>query len=252
MITFAGVSYKYPRVDPATRSLKLSLLAAIRGKGIRTKKEVVAVDDISFEVKRGDRVALIGPNGSGKSTILRLAANIYRPTKGTIETSSSKHAILSASTGINQVFSGRENCRVPLMLAGLSAGEVAAAIPRIEDFVDIGEFFDKPVYTYSDGMRARLCFAISAETKAHLLIMDEWLSAGDVAFVEKAAMKLQDLSKSVHGLLVASHSLDVTRRLCNVGIYVRNGKIEFQGSIDSAIERYMDDYHRERIKELVI
>ena len=198
-----------------------------------------AVDDLSFEVRQGDSLALIGRNGAGKSTILKMVTGVTFPTEGEIYVDGTISALLELSSGFDIESSGRENIYFKCDLLGMTPEEIREIEQDIIDFADIGEYIDQPLRSYSSGMKSRLGFAICVHVKTDILIVDEALSVGDKAFRKKCTAKVKEImaNKDVT-LLFVTHSTDTARAFCERGIVIEKGKKQFEGTIDEAIDFY--------------
>ncbi len=198
--------------------------------------------DINLSIRDGERVALIGRNGSGKSTLLRLMAGVYKPDRGICRRIGRTFAIIDSGLGLNPVFTGRENIHTLGLLVGMTDSELQRKIPEIIDFVDLGEFFDEPVSTYSTGMRARLGFAVNTMVRPDILLSDEYLGTGDIFFREKVKEKIEGLFQS-NIVVIASHSQTVLDTICNRAILMEKGEIVFDGELKEAQDIYHDMYN---------
>ena len=208
--------------------------------GVITKQKkrvgINALDNISLNLKRGDRVALIGHNGAGKTTLLRILAGIIPPTSGKIRVEGRVSSLISIQLGLNNHATGRENIRYRARYMGFTEKEIDAQFADIIEFSNLSDFIDLPMRSYSSGMRLRLAFAIATAFQPDILILDEWLSAGDEAFQKKASERLGALIDRTGIFIFASHNSQVQARTCNMGIVLRRGKIFFKGDIDEAIK----------------
>ena len=198
-----------------------------------------AVNNVSFEIKRGETVALFGRNGAGKSTILKMVTGVTYPTKGEIEVNGRVSALLELTSGFDPEFTGRENIYLKGQLLGLRNSEIEKLEEEIIEFSEIGEYIDQPVRTYSSGMKARLGFSINVNIKPEILIVDEALSVGDEEFRLKCVKKIDEITnKKDVTLLFVTHSTNVAKDFCKRGIVMKKGKAIFDGKIDDAIEKY--------------
>lgn len=242
VIRVEGLSKHYQIYDTPRDRLKQFVLPRLQHLTRRPVRqyfhEFKALDDISFEVRRGETVGIIGRNGSGKSTLLQIVCGTLAPTSGTVETRGRIAALLELGSGFNPEFTGRENVYLYASVLGLKREEVAARFESIEAFADIGEFIEQPVKTYSSGMVVRLAFAVIAHVDADILVIDEALAVGDAFFVQKCMRFLRRFME--HGtILFVSHDTSAVINLCNHAIWLANGKIRFQGSSKDASERYL-------------
>lgn len=202
-------------------------------------KKKLAVNKLSFEVRKGEGLALIGRNGAGKSTILKMVTGVSFPTEGEVYVDGKISALLELSSGFDVEASGIENIRFKCSLMGMSEEEIDAVLPSIVEFADIGEYIEQPLRSYSSGMKSRLGFAISVNSKPDILIVDEALSVGDKAFRKKCTQKVQELmSDSNVTLLFVTHSLSTAEDFCSRGIVLEKGTKLFEGEINEAIEYY--------------
>lgn len=202
-------------------------------------KEKKAVDGVSFEVKRGEAVALFGKNGAGKSTILKMITGVSFPTTGKITVNGRVSALLELTSGFDPEFTGRENIYLKGQLLGLKNEEIEGLEQEIVEFAEICEYIDQPVRTYSSGMKARLGFSINVNIRPEILIVDEALSVGDEEFKNKCIKKVNEIiNKDEVTLLFVTHSTTMAKEFCKRGILMQNGKKVFDGDIDEAIQNY--------------
>ena len=201
--------------------------------------EKKAVNDVSFEIERGEAVALFGKNGAGKSTILKMITGVSFPTSGTITVNGRVSALLELTSGFDPEFTGRENIYFKGQLLGLKDTEIRELEQGIIDFAEIEEYIDQPVRTYSSGMKARLGFSINVNIRPEILIVDEALSVGDEEFKNKCTKKVNEIvNKDEVTLLFVTHSTALAKEFCSRGIVMQKGKLTFDGEIDEAIKRY--------------
>jgi lipopolysaccharide transport system ATP-binding protein len=208
--------------------------------GVITKQKkrvgISALDNVSLNLKTGDRVALIGHNGAGKTTLLRILAGIIPPTSGKIRVEGRISSLISIQLGLNNHATGRDNIRLRARYMGFNEEEIDQQFADIIEFSNLNDFIDLPMRSYSSGMRLRLAFAIATAFRPDILILDEWLSAGDENFQKKASQRLGSLIDRTGIFIFASHNSQVQARTCNKGIVLRRGKILFRGDIDEAIK----------------
>ena len=238
-ITVSDLHLRYPL---SARRLKTPPSGNASGRLLKTVSGrvhgVTALQDISFKIEQGERVALVGRNGSGKTSLLQALAGIYPPTQGRVAINGQVSAIVNVNLGLNPAATGRRN----VVLRGLAAGQTRAHIehcrPDIEAFCELGDFLDLPVETYSAGMRMRLSFAIATAFDADILVLDEWLAAGDEAFREKARDRMAKLIAHSGILVLASHSQPLLRSVCTRAIWLEDGRLAQDGPIDEVLEAY--------------
>eukprot|EP00435_Cladocopium_sp_Y103_P077033 s1_g772.t1 len=217
--------------------LKSSVGAAIR-KDSRDVVVVTALNDVTFQLRGGDRLALIGNNGSGKSTLLKCLAGIYEPIRGHVEVNGTVAPIFDLSLGTDPELSGYDNILLRGMYAGLSKSVVEAQVDEIAAFSELGDFLHLPIRTYSSGMQLRLAFAVSTAFSADIVLVDEIISVGDAAFVEKSQARMQSRIGADGILVLASHSVEVLRKFCNQGLWLENGEVAGYGDLESVIASY--------------
>lgn len=213
-------------------------------KNMKCKKKK-AVNDVSFEIKRGEAVAIFGKNGAGKSTILKIITGVCFPTEGTLEINGRVSALLELTSGFDPEFTGRENIYLKGQLLGIKDKEIKELEPTIIDFAELEEYIDQPVRTYSSGMKARLGFSISVNIRPEIFIVDEALSVGDEEFKNKCIKKVNEIINNEDvTLLFVTHATAVAKEFCNRGLLMKEGKLIFDGDIDEAIERYEKTYKK--------
>jgi lipopolysaccharide transport system ATP-binding protein len=204
-------------------------------------REFWALHDVSFEVRRGEVIGLIGRNGTGKSTLLQILCGVLKPTCGMAEVRGRVAALLELGSGFNPEFTGRENIYMNGAILGLSKPEIDQRYPRIVEFAEIGPYIDQPVKTYSSGMMMRVAFAISVHVDADVLVIDEALSVGDVAFQFKCRHHLEQLLSRGVTILLVSHDVQLVKGYCSRAIYLKDNTIKFQGDCETATELYLED-----------
>ena len=201
---------------------------------------VWALQDINFEVERGEVLGIIGKNGAGKSTLLKILSRVTAPTTGNIKFGGRVASLLEVGTGFNGEMTGRENIYLNGAILGMTKKEIASKIDEIIDFSGCERYIDTPVKRYSSGMTVRLAFAVAAFLEPEILIIDEVLAVGDAEFQKKAIGKMQDISKGEgRTVLFVSHNMAAVKSLCTRGIVLENGKVVFEGGIDQTISKYL-------------
>lgn len=208
------------------------------GARITPVSEYWANRDISFQVQAGQAVALIGQNGAGKSTLLKMITGTVRPTTGQVHVHGRIHALLELGLGFNPEFTGRQNVYHAGGLMGYSTQELTTLMPQIEDFAEIGDFFDKPLRVYSSGMQARLAFALATARQPDVLIVDEILSVGDSYFQHKSFARIRQFKENGVAILLVTHSLSDVRALCDRVILLDQGKVLKDGAPDEVVDYY--------------
>ena len=235
------------RVDNITKSFKVHLEQSHSLKDYlvfhnRNKVQVRdVIKGISFDVKKGEAVALIGKNGCGKSTTLKMLTKILRPDTGNIEMNGRVSSLIELGAGFHPDMTGRENVYINASIFGLKKKEIDERLEDIIRFSELEEFIDQPVRTYSSGMYMRLAFSVAINVDAEILLIDEILAVGDQHFQDKCFKKLEELSKSDKTIVIVSHSLDSIRRLCNRAVWINEGKIAMDDKCDKVVDAYLKE-----------
>jgi len=204
---------------------------------------VWALRDINFEVQQGDVLGIIGKNGAGKSTLLKILSKVTAPTTGTIKARGRIASLLEVGTGFHPEMTGRENIFMNGAIMGMTKAEIKRKLDEIVDFSGVERYLDTPVKRYSSGMTVRLGFAIAAHLEPEILVVDEVLAVGDAEFQKKAIGKMHDISSGDgRTVLFVSHNMDSVQKLCTKGLILKNGEIEYSGSIEKAIQIYQNIY----------
>jgi lipopolysaccharide transport system ATP-binding protein len=207
-----------------------------------TSDYVWALQDINFEVQRGEVLGIIGKNGAGKSTLLKILSKVTAPTTGSIKSRGRIASLLEVGTGFNGEMTGRENIFLNGAILGMTKKEITSKLDEIIEFSGCERYIDTPVKRYSSGMTVRLAFAVAAFLEPEILVIDEVLAVGDAEFQKKAIGKMQDISKGEgRTVLFVSHNMAAVQNLCTRGIVIKNGKIEFNGDIEDSIQYYLND-----------
>lgn len=226
------------------------LLASSRKQVKLRKGEFWALDDVSFEIKRGELVGLIGPNGAGKTTILKLLTGLIKPDKGSVTIRGSIQALIALGAGFNPILTGRENIYINGAILGFSKKEIDGMVDEIVAFSEIGEFIDMPVQSYSSGMHVRLGFAVAVNLKPDILIVDEVLAVGDASFRRKARNKMMELLYSGISVLFVSHNMATVTAITTRCIYLNKGKAVAQGPSDEVTSLYLRDAISGNMKQM--
>ncbi|WP_341198068.1 ABC transporter ATP-binding protein [Hyphomonas chukchiensis] len=199
---------------------------------------VRALHDISFELQRGDRLAIVGKNGSGKTTLLQVLAGIITPEVGKIVSIGKVTSLININLGIQIEATGHRNITLRGLAAGYSKKDIELRRREIAEFSELGDFLDMPMESYSAGMRMRLTFAIATAFEPEILILDEWLSAGDASFKEKATTRMQDFVGQAGILVLASHSRKLLLDNCEKGMWLDEGRIRAFGDVETILNEY--------------
>ena len=244
MVSVQNISKKF------CRSLKRSLWYGVVGLGSELtgrskqslklrKDEFWAINDMSFDVKRGDTIGLIGRNGAGKTTLLRMMNGLIKPDAGRIEVRGRMQALIALGAGFNPVLTGRENIYVNAAVLGIPKKEVDKRFDEIVDFSGIGEFIDAPVQSYSSGMNVRLGFSVAVHMEPDILLVDEVLAVGDIPFRAKCHKKLGELKENGVPWIMVSHDMGIIRNQTNKVIYLEKGNVKSIGSPEETINHYL-------------
>ena len=232
---------KHGREDPNVK---------IGKEHIRPGDKFWALKDVGFQVDRGDTVAIIGRNGAGKSTLLKLISRITSPTEGEIRIRGRIASMLEVGTGFHPELTGRENIYLNGAILGMSRAEVTQKLDAIIDFSEIEQFIDTPVKRYSSGMYVKLGFAVAANLDPDLMICDEVLAVGDLSFQQKCLTKMSEIARDGRAVLYVSHNMRTVNQLCNRGIFLENGHLMYDGSVERAVELYGGSSARSRQRNL--
>jgi lipopolysaccharide transport system ATP-binding protein len=204
-------------------------------------EEFLALKDVSFEIKQGDRVGIIGRNGAGKSTLLKILSRIIEPTSGRIKIKGRVASLLEVGTGFHPELTGRENISLNGAILGMSKAEIARKFDEIVAFAEVERFLDTPVKRYSSGMYVRLAFSVAAHLEPEILIVDEVLAVGDASFQEKCLGKMEDINKNDgRTIIFVSHNIAVVQKLCSVAILLKKGEVVESGGISDVIHGYLE------------
>jgi ABC-2 type transport system ATP-binding protein len=240
-ITLSDVSLEFPLYHGSSRSLKKTLLSIAQLRSLsRDHNRIVlrALNRVSLSIAHGDRIGLIGHNGAGKTTLLRVLAGVYEPSAGHLQVDGEVSALLDVGLGLNPDATGYENIILGGLYLGLHPAEIRRLAPAIAEFTELGEFLHMPVRTYSAGMAVRIGFAVATATKPEILLMDEWLLAGDAHFLEKARQRIDAFVRQSQILLLASHSLAIIEMWCTKVVWLDKGRVVMVGDPASVLSRY--------------
>ncbi|MFO7537302.1 MAG: ABC transporter ATP-binding protein [Chloroflexota bacterium] len=250
LITVENISKKF------CRTLKRSLWYGVQDMGAELlgrnsarpelrRDEFWAVQEVTFNVKRGETVGLIGHNGAGKTTMLRMLNGLIKPDMGYMRIRGRVQALIALGAGFNPVLTGRENVYVNASVLGIPKAELDRRFDQIVDFSGIEEFIDMPVQSYSSGMIVRLGFSIAAHLEPDILLVDEVLAVGDLAFKTKCQVRIQELKERGVAIVLVSHSLHTISHVCTRAITMDKGRVVFVGDTEKAIDAYRTSLIRE-------
>ncbi len=218
--------------------MSAELIGKKRNQSELRKDEFWAVKDVSFQINPGETVGLIGHNGAGKTSILRMIGGLILPDTGNIEINGRVQALIALGAGFNPILSGKENIYINATLMGFSKKEIDRRFDEIVQFSGLSDFLDMPIQSYSSGMVVRLGFSVAAFLEPDVLLVDEILSVGDLAFRTKCQMRIQELRKKGVAIIIVSHNLHTISHLCPRSITLENGNLIYDGDTETAIDVY--------------
>ncbi|MDJ0514475.1 MAG: ABC transporter ATP-binding protein [Methyloceanibacter sp.] len=240
LVEAKNLALRIPIFKSSDRSIGISptrLLGELYFGG--TKRAVATLlEDVSFTVQSGERLGIVGANGAGKSTLLRVLAGIYSPTGGQLTVRGSAKGLFDVSLGMLNDATGLENIYMRGLQMGLDLDEIKALVPGIVEFTELGDAIEKPFNTYSSGMRLRLAVSISTMIEPDILLLDEWLGAGDARFSKKVQERMNGLVEKSRGLIIATHNEKLMKSLCTHGLVLSKGMCVFHGPLDQALAYY--------------
>lgn len=211
-----------------------------------TRKFVTLLSEINFDLMAGERVGIMGLNGAGKSTFLRLLAGIYYPSVGEIHRRGSIKGLFDVTLGTNPAATGRENIMLRALQMGMTHSEAKELIPDVIAFSELKDHVDKPMATYSQGMKMRLILSISTLISPDVLLLDEWIGAGDNLFNQKMKKRMDELIEESKSIVLATHNFQLMKALCTRGIVMDQGKIIFDGDLHSGHSVFREIYQASR------
>lgn len=240
IIQLDQVTIEYPVFTGKSLSLQLKLYEKLGGQLKEHDKTVFvrALENVSLDVKSGQRIGLIGHNGSGKTTMLRVISGVLQPTHGTVKINGSMSSYTDLYLGMDTDASGWDNIRFRCVFLGMTFKQAAELAPSIAEFSGLGNYLDMPVRTYSTGMFVRLAFAISTAVQPDILVMDEMIGAGDAEFINKAKQRIDNLMQGSKGLVIASHDNSIIERLCTHAMWLEKGRVRAYGPPSEVIAEY--------------
>jgi lipopolysaccharide transport system ATP-binding protein len=243
-IQASGVGKRYQiGVDQAGYMLLTERITErLKSMGRRQKtQEFWALRDVDFEVNRGETMGIIGHNGAGKSTLLKILSRITPPTEGEVRLRGRVGALLEVGTGFHPELTGRENVFLNGAILDMKRQEIQRRFDEIVEFADVGPFIDTPVKRYSSGMQLRLAFSVAAHLEPEVLIIDEVLSVGDLAFQQKCLGRMEAASREGRTVVFISHSLPAVINLCDRAILLSRGRVAASGKVGDVVDRYVED-----------
>ncbi|MBV8475028.1 MAG: ABC transporter ATP-binding protein [Acidobacteria bacterium] len=237
-VQFNSVVQRFRRIRERPDTVREVFAKIIRGR--QNLQIFEALKHISFQVSKGEAVGIIGRNGCGKSTILKLAAGVYEPSEGSVHTQGTIAPLIELGAGFHHELTGRENILLNGLLLGLTKREIKCREESIIEFAELGDFIDSPVKQYSSGMYMRLAFAVATEADPDILLIDEILSVGDLAFQEKCFDKMRRFRRAGKTILLVSHAMEQVNELCDRALLIRAGELTEDGSPDLVTAHYKE------------
>jgi ABC-type polysaccharide/polyol phosphate transport system ATPase subunit len=237
LIRLTDVGMRFAVSPAADRSFQ-GLFRGLRRRGpVRT---LDALQDVSLEIRSGERVGLIGPNGAGKTTLLKIIGGIYHPTSGSLSVRGHVCPLFEFATGFEMDLSGWDNIRIRCMLLGMPRRDIERKIDGIAEFSGLGEFLEYPVRAYSAGMFVRLAFSATTAVDAEILLLDEIMAAGDLDFAARAKRRMLDMIGRGEIVILSSHALDELADICSRIVWLEKGRVRFDGPSLEVVERYRE------------
>lgn len=238
-IRVRNLSLEIPLYLQSDRSAKSWVKTLLGAATARPKRQFLTIlDDVSFHIEEGDRLALIGRNGAGKSTLLRVLTGAFVPTQGAVDVSGSRQALLNISLGFNAQATVMENIYLRGTAMGIHTSQLKALVEPILSFAGLREVAQRRLHTLSSGQKMRLGFAIATSVEQDIILMDEWLGAGDAEFLKHAKARMDDRVRGSKIIVLASHNNSLLKRICNKGLVLDKGKVVHFGGIDDALGTY--------------
>jgi ABC-type polysaccharide/polyol phosphate transport system ATPase subunit len=239
-IVLRSVSVNFPVLSFRDRSLRSRFVNAVTLRRQAPRPHIItALDDVSLDIRAGDRVGLVGANGAGKTTLLRVLAGIYHPTVGSVDVLGRCLSLFDLSAGFDEEATGYENIMRRGLVIGARRTEIEARRAEIAEFTELGDRLDLPLRTYSSGMMLRLIFAVATAVEGEIVLLDEWIGVGDQQFRKKARQRLDEIVARAGILVLASHDIDLIKSTCNRAILLQEGRITAVGTTEEILSRYL-------------
>jgi ABC-type polysaccharide/polyol phosphate transport system ATPase subunit len=240
-IIVENLSVKFRIYHNKAPSLKEALAGLFRKGGMNPYSDFIALNDISFQLNKGDRVGIIGHNGAGKSTLLKVLCRVYEPLEGLVNVQGKIAPLLEIGAGFHPEFTGRENIYFNGSLLGYKRQEIAKIEQSVIEFAQVEEFIDTPVKYYSTGMYTRLAFSLATAMHPDILILDEIFNGGDASFKERATERMNALIDKANIMIMVSHDTELIKSLCNRVLWLDHGKLIADGNPDDMIDLYLNN-----------
>lgn len=236
-IELRDASVEFAIYNSRSRSIRNDLMRRVGGQiGADADRVTVrALNGVSLSLRSGDRLGLVGHNGAGKTTLLRVLSGAYEPSGGTAVIEGKVSSLLDISMGMDSELTGRQNIVLRGVFLGLTFEQARSLVPEIAEFCELGSYLDVPMRTYSSGMTLRVAFGISTAVQPDIILLDEMIAVGDIAFAQKAKKRIDHMFEHAHILVLASHNMDTLRQYCNRAVFMREGRIVADGTVDEIL-----------------
>jgi ABC-type polysaccharide/polyol phosphate transport system ATPase subunit len=239
-ILLRNVSVTFPVLSFRDRSLRSRFVNAVTSRREAPRPHIVsALNDVSLDIRAGDRVAIVGANGAGKTTLLRVLAGIYHPTAGSVDVNGRCLSLFDLSAGFDEEATGYENIMRRGLVIGARRADIDARRAEIAEFSELGDRLDLPLRTYSSGMMLRLIFAVATAVEGEIVLLDEWIGVGDQQFRKKARQRLDEIVARAGILVLASHDIGLIQSTCNRAILLEEGRIVAAGTTEEILGQYL-------------
>lgn len=242
-VEIENVSLTYPIYGANARSFKSTIIKMATGGRLDNesgKMTVEALQNVSFKLEKGDRLAILGHNGAGKSTLLKVLAGIYEPTRGTVNVQGRVNCLFDIMMGMDHELNAYENIRLRGLILGLTPLQIREITPQIEEFAELGDFMKVPIKAYSSGMKVRLAFGIITHVNSEILLIDEIVNVGDANFIEKAKARMKSLIHQSEFMVLSTHDTNIVRELCNKAIWLKEGRVQSFGEVREILQQMFD------------
>ena len=245
-VTNLSMDFKYSKdkID----SLKEYIIRTIK-RDKRESRKVRVLDNINFEVKRGEKLGILGFNGAGKSTLLKIISGIYEPSEGEVKINGKIAPLLELSAGFDKNYTGRDNIYLNGAFLSMDKKYLDSKIDEIIEYSELGEYIDVPIKNYSKGMKAKLGFSIATLIEPDILIIDEILSVGDIKFRKKSGKKINEMMAEGVTVILVSHSIRQVKRICDRCIWIDDGKLVMEGPAEEVCNAYIEDANYSKIRK---
>lgn len=236
VVSVRSVELSYPIYSLRANSIRNTIAnLAVGGTLLKNGRDVIhvrALEGVTFSLSEGDRLGIVGHNGAGKTTLLKVLAGVYEPDRGVVEVRGRISSMIDIGLGLDSALTGRDNIINMGRMRGYDTRTIKARIPEITEFSDLGAFVDLPVKAYSAGMQARLVFAVATTLEPDVLLLDEWIGAGDAAFYDKAVARMEQILTRSRVMVLATHNVNLLKTVCSKVLVLDGGKQVYFGNIE--------------------